>query len=384
MGYYPAGSPCDPGIDLEQPPWSADAVAGAWEEAARRPPATAAIVSADRAMIRLENLSVCFVHEGRRLEAVNGVSLAVPEGEVYGIVGASGAGKSTLLRAVNRLQQPTGGRVFVAGEDITVLQGAALRRVRLKIGMIFQHFNLIRNKTVAGNVAFALNVAGKSRAEIDRRVPELLELVGLADKATAYPARLSGGQKQRVGIARALANEPRILLCDEPTSALDLETTAGILDLLKAINRRLKITMLLISHEMAVIKRVCDQVAVMSGGEVVEAGAVYEIFAAPRHAVTRQLVAHTHDLRLPERVAAARRGALLRVVYRGDRAEEPVLSDAAKRFAIDLNIRHGAIEYIGDQPLGVLLLEANGARAEVRRAVVYLRERVASVEVVDD
>jgi len=332
--------------------------------------------------ISLQNISVNFPHQGKTLAAVKNVSLDIPKGEVYGIVGTSGAGKSTVLRTINLLQKPTAGRVLIEDTDITHLQGEDLRNIRLKIGMVFQHFNLIHNKTVADNVAFVMKIAGKPHQEIARRVPELLELVGLSDKETVYPSRLSGGQKQRVGIARAIANEPQILLCDEPTSALDLETTGAILDLLKTINRRLHITTVLISHEMAVIKKICDQVAVMNHGEVVETGDVYEIFAAPQHAVTAQLAAHTQDLELPERLLQNARGALIKVLYRGGKAEEPVLSDTIKRFDIDLNVLHGKIEYINERPLGVLILEAVGSETEIARALSYIRGRVAQAEIV--
>jgi D-methionine transport system ATP-binding protein len=333
-------------------------------------------------MISLQNISVNFFHQGQTLAAVKNVSLDIPQGEVYGIVGTSGAGKSTVLRTINLLQKPTAGRVLIGATDITDLPGEELRKIRLKIGMVFQHFNLILNKTVAENVAFVMKIAGKSRQDIAQRVPELLDLVGLSDKETVYPSRLSGGQKQRVGIARAIANEPQILLCDEPTSALDLETTGAILDLLKTINQRLHITTVLISHEMAVIKKICRQVAVMNQGEVVETGDVYEIFAVPQHPVTAQLAAHTHDLDLPERLLKNARGALIKVLYRGGKAEEPVLSDTIRRFDIALNVLHGKIEYINDRPLGLLILEAVGAETEIARALSYLQGRVAQAEII--
>lgn len=316
------------------------------------------------------------------LKAANNVSLNVPKGEVYGIVGTSGAGKSTVLRTINLLQKPTAGRILIGGADITNFTGYDLRKVRLKMGMIFQHFNLINNKTVADNVAFVLKIAGRSREEVNKRVPELLDLVGLSDKATVYPARLSGGQKQRVGIARALANEPKILLCDEPTSALDLETTNAILDLLKTINQQLGITTVLISHEMTVIKKICRQVAVMDKGEVVEIGGVYDIFAAPQHPITQQMVFHSQDLQLPERLLSEARGTLVKVIYRGAKSEEPVLSDTINRFKVSLNVLHGRIEYIDDRPLGILILEAIGDESEIASTLTYIRGRVAMAEVI--
>ena len=333
-------------------------------------------------MISLQNISVHFFHKGQLLEAAKNVSLEIPLGQVYGIVGTSGAGKSTVLKTINLLQKPTSGRILIDGLDITDLKGNELRNIRLKMGMIFQHFNLMHNKTVAENIAFVMKIAGRSREHIKKRVPELLDLVGLSDKETVYPSRLSGGQKQRVGIARAIANEPQVLLCDEPTSALDLETTNAILDLLKTINQKLNITTVLISHEMAVIKKICNQVAVMNNGEVVESGGVYDIFAAPQHEVTAQLVAHTQHLQLPERLLKEVGGTLVKVIYRGKKSEEPVLSDTIKRFNLSLNVLHGNIEYIDDQPLGSLILEAVGDAEEVSRAISYIRTRVAVAEVI--
>lgn len=316
------------------------------------------------------------------LKAVNNVSLHVQKGEVYGIVGTSGAGKSTVLRTINVLQKPTIGRIFIDNVDITDFTGDDLRKIRLKMGMIFQHFNLIKNKTVADNVAFVLRIAGKPPDAIKQRVPELLDLVGLSDKATVYPAQLSGGQKQRVGIARALANEPEILLCDEPTSALDLETTNAILDLLKTINQKLGITTVLISHEMTVIKKVCHQVAVMNQGEAAEIGNVYDIFAAPQHAITQQMVFHSQDFQLPERLLSEVCGVLIKVIYRGAGSEEPVLSDTINHFKVGLNVLHGKIEYIDDRPLGILLLEATGNDNEIAKALTYIQSRVAVAEVI--
>ena len=333
-------------------------------------------------MVSIENVSVEFHSAQRLLKAVNGVSFSIREGEVFGIVGTSGAGKSTLLRTINLLQKPTFGRVVIDSLDITGYSGIELRRVRQKIGMIFQQFNLIHTKTVFDNVAFPMRIAGKPQTEIAKRVPDLLELVGLSDKIYAYPSKLSGGQKQRVGIARALANDPRILLCDEPTSALDLETTNAILDLLKDIHRKLGITTILISHEMSVIKKVCTRVAVMHDGVVVEEGNVYDVFASPQHHLTQALVAHSLDLELPERILRGAKGALVKVVYRGIKAEEPVLSDAIREFSVGINVLHGKIEYINEQPLGVLILNITGDTQGVGRTIEYLRTRTASVEVI--
>lgn len=340
-------------------------------------------------MIELRNISVRYRGRGQEVQAVDDVSLAINEAEIYGIVGASGAGKSSLLRTINLLERPDAGRVVIDGRDITDLSGAELRRERQKIGMVFQHFNLLHTSTVYDNAAFALRAAGKAEAEVRERVPQILELVGLADKAQAYPSQLSGGQKQRVGIARAIANRPAVLLCDEPTSALDLETAVSILDLLREINQRLGITIVLISHEMAVIKKICSRVAVMEGGRVVEEGDVYDIFATPQHAFTQQLVEHTLNLDLPPRLTEDLQGTLLKILFLGERAETPVLSEATLRFGVSVNILHGRIEYINNRPIGLLLAllqntasEAAGEFSErLANAVDFIRSSTARVEV---
>jgi D-methionine transport system ATP-binding protein len=333
-------------------------------------------------MIELKDIEVVFESGECELRAVKGVSLSVPTGVSYGIVGTSGAGKSTLMRTINLLQRPSSGTVLLDGRDLTTLNDAELRAARSKIGMIFQHFNLFMRKTVYENVAFPLRIAGSREEEIAARVPELLGLVGLEDKASSYPAKLSGGQKQRVGIARALANRPTVLLCDEPTSALDLETTEQILELLNDINRKLGITIVLISHEMSVIKRACRRVAVMTGGEIVEEGAVYDIFASPEHPYTRQLVEGTFDLELPPRVLEDAAGPILKITYRGGDAEKPVLSEATKETGASFNILLGKIEYIDDRPLGILLVEASCPPADLPAVVAYLEGRGAAVEAI--
>ncbi|HEX2950138.1 MAG TPA: ATP-binding cassette domain-containing protein [Armatimonadota bacterium] len=333
-------------------------------------------------MIRLTDIQVTFSSAHGRIEAVKNVSLNIGRGEVFGIVGTSGAGKSTLVRTINLWERPTGGSVVIDGTDVTGFRGSKLRELRLRTGMIFQQFNLINTRTVFDNVAFAMKVAGRSKKDITTRVPELLALVGLTEKATAYPAQLSGGQKQRVGIARALANSPRVLLCDEPTSALDLETTSSILELLREINRSFDITMVIITHEMAVVKAICDRVAVMDGGRIVEQGKVYDLFADPRHEFTRQLVALTHNLELPRRLKNRDEGVVLKLHYRGERAEEPVISEAVRRFGVQVNILHGQIDYIGGKPLGSLVVALDGDSEAVCLAAAYVKSQTAGVEVV--
>jgi D-methionine transport system ATP-binding protein len=336
-------------------------------------------------MIELRDVSVAFHVEGRTFDAICGVSLRVEDGEFFGIVGESGAGKSTLLRTINLLQRPTSGRVLVDGRDLTLMSPPELRAQRARIGMIFQHFSLFMRKTVYENVAFPLRIAGAARAQIAERVPELLRVVGLEEKAGAFPARLSGGQRQRVGIARALANRPSVLLCDEPTSALDQETSGAILDLLKRINGELGITVVLISHDMAVIKKASRRVAVMKAGEVVECRDVYDLFAEPRHPYARQLVAGTVDLSVPPRVRESVHGPLLLLTYRGEGAERPVLAEAARELGAEFNVLHGRIEYINERPLGRLVVGVGSASGgsgapglpEVRR---FLEERGVSCE----
>lgn len=334
-------------------------------------------------MIRFQNIHVSFAGKNKNLEAVKDVSFEINKGEIFGIVGTSGAGKSTLLRTINLLQRPTKGSVIINDNDITSLKGETLRKHRAETGMIFQHFNLIHTKTIFENIAFAMKACGKSKEEIKKRVPEVLELVGLSDRASAYPSKLSGGQKQRVGIARAIANNPKILLCDEPTSALDLETTNSILELLKKINDQLGITTVIISHEMNVIKKICDRVAVMKDGEAVELGTVYDVFASPKHPFTRQLVNHTINLDLPERLLSEEGKRILKIVYRGNKAEEPVISDTIKKFNINLNILHGKIEYISDQPIGILVVHLDGDTKNIAAAEDYLKARVTDLEVLN-
>lgn len=336
-------------------------------------------------MIKLDKVCVDFsTGRGPSTRAVSDVSLTIAAGEIFGIVGTSGAGKSTLLRTLNALQRPSAGSVNVNAVEISSLDGADLRKARQRIGMIFQHFNLMHTRTVAQNVAFSLKAAGWERSKIAPRVTEILALVGLTDKADRYPVQLSGGQKQRVGIARGIANHPDVLLCDEPTSALDLETSATILALLKKINAQMGITIVLITHEMNVIKSICDRVAVMSGGVVVEMGDVFDVFAHPQHAFTQQLVSHTLNLTLPERLRQHLPGQLLKILFIGDSAEQPVLSEVAVKFGVAVNILHGKIEYIGERALGILVVQltAQDNPSAVALAVEHIRQRTAQVEVI--
>nr|WP_217705874.1 methionine ABC transporter ATP-binding protein [Pseudomonas aeruginosa] len=293
--------------------------------------------------------------------------LNIQAGQIFGLIGHSGAGKSTLLRLINRLEEPSGGRILVEGEDVTALDAEGLRRFRQRVGMIFQHFNLLSSKTVADNIAMPLRLAGGfSRAEVDARVSELLARVGLSDHARKYPAQLSGGQKQRVGIARALACRPSILLCDEATSALDPQTTASVLQLLAEINRELKLTIVLITHEMDVIRRVCDQVAVMDGGAIVEQGDVADVFLHPQHPTTRRFVFEAERVDEDERHDdfAHVPGLILRLTFRGEATYAPLLGTVARQTGVDYSILSGRIDRIKDTPYGQLSLALVGGDLE--------------------
>nr|WP_207196834.1 methionine ABC transporter ATP-binding protein [Pseudomonas sp. TH08] len=294
-------------------------------------------------------------------------SLSIENGQVFGLIGHSGAGKSTLLRLINRLEDSSGGKIFVDGEEVTALDANGLRRFRQQVGMIFQHFNLLASKTVADNVALPLTLAGQlSSSDIDKRVAELLKRVGLSDHAKKYPAQLSGGQKQRVGIARALATKPKILLCDEATSALDPQTTASVLQLLAEINRELKLTIVLITHEMDVIRRVCDQVAVMDAGVIVEQGSVADVFLHPQHPTTKRFVQESEQIDESEQRDdfAHVPGRIVRLTFQGEATYAPLLGTVARETGVDYSILAGRIDRIKDIPYGQLTLAVTGGDME--------------------
>ncbi|MDG4655566.1 methionine ABC transporter ATP-binding protein [Ectobacillus antri] len=335
-------------------------------------------------MIEIRNLTKEYETTKGTVIGVDRVSLKIHSGEIFGIVGYSGAGKSSLLRCLNLLERPTAGQVLIGGVDLTALHKNQLRQARLKIGMIFQHFHLISSKTVYDNIAFSLKAAGKSKQEIEKKVIELLHLVGLADKKDVYPAQLSGGQKQRVGIARALANDPSVLLCDEATSALDPKTTKSILRLLKDINHELGITIVLITHEMEVVKEICDRMAVMQDGKIIEEGPVYELFANPREKLTQQFIESVLQFEIPKRVLEHRKGTIIKIQFQGSIAEESVVSDVFQKFRVQGNILHGKIEYIQETPLGIFVMELIGDAAEVRQAIAYITAKTKRLEVMYD
>lgn len=333
-------------------------------------------------MIQIQNLTKTYMTKRGAVTGVDNVTMDIEKGEIFGIVGYSGAGKSSLIRCINLLERPTSGTIIVDGKDLTALKGGELRKARLKIGMIFQHFYLISQKTVYDNIAFALRAAGMNAKDIDVRVSELLEMVGLAEKRNVYPAQLSGGQKQRVGIARALANNPDVLLCDEATSALDPNTTLSILRLLKDINRKLNITIVLITHEMNVVKEICDRMAIMQGGAVLEEGQVYDIFADPQQELTKEFISSVVSFNVPEQILSETEGLLVKLLFKGAMAGEGVVSDMLQKYQIKGNFLHGSIEYIQERPLGIFIMELKGEKATIAEALKYLESRATLVEVI--
>ncbi|MCX4745178.1 ATP-binding cassette domain-containing protein [Kitasatospora sp. NBC_01287] len=353
-------------------------------------------------MITTKDLTKVYTSRGREVSALRGVDLHVREGEVYGVVGTSGAGKSTLIRCVNMLERPSSGTVTVDGVELTALPGGdhragrELRAARARIGMVFQHFNLLSSRTVRANVELPLELTGLGRAERRRKAGELLELVGLADKAGAYPSQLSGGQKQRVGIARALAGDPKVLLSDEATSALDPETTRSILALLRDLNRQLGLTVLLITHEMEVIKSVCDSAALMRDGRIVESGTLADLLATDGSQLARELFplgdhgtgdhgtpgTGTPGTDTPASRAATPGSTVLEITFQGDTAGRPFISQLARTYQIDLNILGAAVETIGGRQVGRMRVELPGPHQDNVVPIGYLREQGLQVDLI--
>lgn len=341
-------------------------------------------------MISLTGIKKSYDGTQNIVQALKGVDLTVKQGEIFGIIGKSGAGKSTLIRCINMLERPTEGRVIVDGEDITDFSEKELQAVRKKVGMIFQHFNLLSSRTVYQNVAFPLELAGKSKNEIQAEVLPLLELVGLTERKDQYPSQLSGGQKQRVGIARALANHPKILLCDEATSALDPQTTQSILKLLKEINRKFQLTIVLITHEMQVIKEICDKVAVIENGLIIEEGTIIDLFTKPQAATTREFIRTiiSHDLPdIFEEIKFSETpypdsSLILRLSFVGQSAEEPVISRMVRTCHVDANVLYGNIDTIQSTPFGTLIIQVDGEPAAVEKALSYLQAQELGIEVI--
>ena len=343
-------------------------------------------------MIEFTHVSKDFGSGEKMVRAVRDVSLTIQDGEIFGIIGFSGAGKSTLVRCINLLERPTNGTVVVDGKEMTALSPKELRLARRKIGMIFQHFNLMPSRTVFGNVAYPLQGQGLSKQAIQNKVRKLLKLVDIADKETAYPSQLSGGQKQRVAIARALANDPKVLLCDEATSALDPQTTKAILTLLKDLNQKLNLTIVMITHEMAVVKEICDHVAIMEHGQVVEQGEVFSLFADPKQPITQNFIRTTSNLQKIEELIAEGSPVvqlqpgevIVRLSYIQKNVSEPLISTLSQRFQISLNIIFADIEIVQDAPIGGTVAILSGEREQITKAMKYLIEKNVGVEVLKD
>jgi D-methionine transport system ATP-binding protein len=340
-------------------------------------------------LISLNNITKIYNTKSGSLTAVNQVNLEIDKGEIFGIIGYSGAGKSTLIRMFNGLEKPTEGSLTIDGKDFSTIQGSELRRARQEMGMIFQHFNLLWSRTVSQNIAFPLEIAGVPKRERKKRVKELIALVGLEGREDAYPSQLSGGQKQRVGIARALANNPKVLLCDEATSALDPETTDSILDLLVDINKKLGLTIILITHEMHVIRKICHRVAVMESGNVVEIGSVLEIFKNPKEQITKRFV---QQITQPEETNETivhllekyKQGKIVKLSFVGESAEQPIISTIQKEFPITVNILQGKISQTQNGSYGTLFIHLDGDDKDITKAIENLREQQVGVEVISN
>ncbi len=339
-------------------------------------------------MITLQNVVKDYVARKNRVRAVDDVSLEIADGEIFGVVGYSGAGKSSLIRMFNGLELPTAGDVIVDNKKISQIRGRELRKARQKIGMIFQHFNLLWSRTVFENIAFPLEIAGVKRAERKERVQELVQLVGLSGKENAYPSELSGGQKQRVGIARALANDPDVLLCDEATSALDPQTTDEVLDLLLDINKRLNLTIIVITHEMHVIRKICNRVAVMEAGKVVELGDVLEVFKHPKQNVTKRFIEQVTESDETEELIHLlltnySEGKLVKLLFMSENATQPVISQVAQKYEVDLNVLHGSLTQTQNGAYGTLYVQIQGTDEEIEKTIESLRAAKVETEVIE-
>lgn len=332
-------------------------------------------------MITLKNINKVY---SNGLHAVKNVNLKIEKGDIFGIIGLSGAGKSSLIRLINRLEEPTSGEIFINNENILALSKIELLNRRKKIGMIFQHFNLLSSKTVEENIAFSLEIANWNKKDIAKRVAELLEIVGLEDKAKYYPSQLSGGQKQRVSIARALANNPDILLSDEATSALDPKTTKSILTLLKEIQAKFGLTVVMITHQMEVVKEICNKVAIMSEGEIVEVGGIHHILTEPKADITKELIAHIQD-EVEFEYFKNKGKYIINVKFLGSSTQEPIISRVIKEYGIDVSILGGSIDKLSTMKIGHLFLELSGSIEAQERAIeLIIREGDVIVEVIYD
>jgi len=343
-------------------------------------------------MIRLNDVEKIYPASRKSAghHALKGIDLHIEKGQVFGIIGRSGAGKSTLVRTLNRLEDVSKGTVVIDGVNLTALSKSELTQFRRQIGMVFQHFNLLSSRTVYGNVALPLELADVPAIEIKSRVAKILDLVGLTDKSGQYPAQLSGGQKQRVGIARALVVEPKILLCDEVTSALDPETTEQILDLLKDLNTRLNLTMVVITHEMSVVRELCDRVAVIDDGLIVETGQIFDVFVQPQHPTTQSLVAGEIESSLPKSLRkiihseanGSAQNPVVKILFVGPSSHDPIISQLNRVTGIDFSIMAGQVEYIQNQPFGILFCEGKGGVEEADKAIAFIQSRNLHAEVI--
>ncbi|WP_445115756.1 methionine ABC transporter ATP-binding protein [Acinetobacter sp. WZC-1] len=335
-------------------------------------------------MIEFKNISKHYTLKGQTLHALDQINLQIPEGSIFGIIGYSGAGKSTLIRLINLLERPTEGQIIIHQKDFTALDARALRQERASIGMIFQHFNLLQTKTVAANIEMPLKLLGYSKAEREKRLDELLEFIDLKNKKNAYPDELSGGQKQRVGIARALASHPRILLCDEATSALDPQTTKSVLALLKKINQEQNITIVMVTHEMDVIESICDYVAVMEQGKVIETGSTIDIFSQPQHPTTQNFIQTVLQQQLPvnilNKLADQHHNSIYCLQFLGKSAQETVIQAVIQQFDISLNILFANMTEINGTVIGQMFIQLLGDPAVVRQATEFLEQNGVKVE----
>lgn len=339
-------------------------------------------------MITLNGVKKVYQTKDGQVIAVDNVNLTIDEGEIFGIIGYSGAGKSTLIRMLNNLERPTEGTVTVGDRLLSSLSGKELRRARQDISMIFQHFNLLWSRTVKDNIAFPLEIAGVKKSERDKRVEELIKLVGLDGRGGSYPSQLSGGQKQRVGIARALANNPKVLLCDEATSALDPKTTDSILDLLVDINKKLGLTIVLITHEMHVIRKICNRVAVMEAGKVVETGSVLEVFKNPKQDMTKEFVKQITEQKDTQKtiehlLKETKTGKIVQLTFVGTDAEKPLISEIIRSFKVDVNILHGDISHTQNGPYGALFVHIDGGDDDVEQAINFIINKQVKAEVIN-
>ncbi len=331
------------------------------------------------ALIELNHLTKTFKGKTQTVDALKDINLQIEQGDIFGIIGMSGAGKSTLVRCINFLEQPTSGSVVIDGKDLASLAPKELRQLRQQVSMIFQHFNLLSQRDVRGNIAFAMEIAGMKRPQIEKRIDELLEIVGLTDRQHNYPSQLSGGQQQRVAIARALATNPKIILCDEATSALDPTTTTSILNLLREINRKMGITIVIITHEMSVVESTCTHVAIIDDGRLAECGTVESVFSQPKSAAAKKLIFRTTGAD-----SGAMGERMIRIVFEGSSADEPTISDLAMQCHVAVNIRYADTREVSGKLFGQMILQLPEDHLQQEKAIYFLQNKGLRVEEVTD